>query len=71
MREYRMKSPERVERAVTGAYHRIEDAVVGAYKKVETGAVGGYKKIEAAFTDAFLERVDPPAREATEDDRVS
>ena len=35
MSEYRLKTPQRVEKAAVGTYRKIEDTVVGAYKKVE------------------------------------
>ena len=35
MSEYRLKTPQKVEKAAVGTYRKIEDTVVGAYKKVE------------------------------------
>ena len=43
MSEYKLKTPEKAEKAVLGAYHKIEDTVVGAYHKVEDAVVGTYR----------------------------
>ncbi|MGN0520427.1 MAG: hypothetical protein ACI4LB_06765, partial [Candidatus Fimenecus sp.] len=50
MKEYKLKTPK-----------RVEETVVGAYKKIETAAVDTYKKVEKKFVDTFLEEV--PASE--------
>ena len=62
MKEYKLKTPKRVEETVVGAYKAIENGAVGAYKKIETAAVDTYKKVEKKFVDTFLEEV--PAQES-------
>ena len=74
MSEYRLKTPQKVEKAAVGTYRKIEDTVVGAYKKVEEtvvgayqkvedGVVGSYKKVEQKFVSAFLEKTDSRAQD--------
>lgn len=54
MAQYKLKTPEFLERHVVGTYHKIEDGVVGAYKKIET-----------KFVDTFLE---PAAEKAPQEE---
>ena len=74
MSEYRLKTPQKVEKAAVGTYRKIEDTVVGAYKKVEEtvvgayqkvedGVVGSYIKVEQKFVGAFLEKTDRRAQD--------
>lgn len=59
MADYRLKTPEGVERLVTGAYKMIRDGVVDTYEKIEDTVVDKYQKIEDKFVDTFLEKVEP------------
>lgn len=47
MSQYKLKTPQ-----------AIEKAVVGTYRKIETGVVGAYQKIEDKFVETFLEKTE-------------
>jgi len=56
MKEYKLKTPK-----------KIEKAVVGTYQKIEDGVVNSYKKIENKFVSTFLEEKEIPKEEEQEE----
>lgn len=58
MRDFKLKTPEKVEEVIINGYKEVENTSVNGYQAIKDSVVSKYKTIENKFVDTFLEKKD-------------